>query len=286
MIAIIDEWVHEFTKDLRYTKYNTKIHVSNDELTIDLSSLYFACSQYKVLLQSKWENHVENICIAIVMHTQQFVSFTYDLQLKIKNLGSIWELRAADDINHIACNNRLEYLTISPLFRTDELEEIKNLLAQGENINAIDTQSHRGFTKLFAAVKDGNYDLAKFLIENGADIELYSQANKLVLHFADYSFNIHSDQGLLDWSNMINLLLDNGFKDLSTFKDAELFAQACRFGDYDIARKMLERGFNANIKTEFYTGNLYGSTITPLEIACKHYRFAIIKLLFSYGVEA
>ena len=61
------------------------------------------------------------------------------------------------------------------------LEEIKELLKKGADVNASDKY---GRTALMKAARDGNLDMVKYLAENGADLEASDKFGNTVLDIA------------------------------------------------------------------------------------------------------
>ncbi len=82
--------------------------------------------------------------------------------------------------------------------RCDSFEKVEWLLDNGANINAV--SKDRGYTAVMDAVWRKNYDITKYLIEQGADLSIISTDGQPILVLAVGNGNV----------KIVNLLLEHG----------------------------------------------------------------------------
>ena len=180
---------------------------------------------------------------------------------------------------------------------------VELLISNGADVNAKalqygdDAKRGRGITPLHAAAGNGHVEIAKLLIENGANLNANSHGNT-PLHAASISntkdlvellienganVNAKNDSGesalmrsTQDGNHQIaQLLIDNGANPLDVYfseKDVSLF-QAANKGDVESLSQQLNSGADVNVK------NRYG--MTPLHVAAKFASKEVIELLID-----
>lgn len=156
-------------------------------------------------------------------------------------------------------------------FSTDEDEEMKKediiaedknraeiakvLIAAGADVNVVDEYQH---TALYYAVRNGNEDMVKALLDVGADIK---KDGEIALVTACNTGN----------PDIADMLVKAGVKDT-------LHAAAAR-GDLDSVKSFIENGVNVNIKNESFPKN------TPLHYAAAFGRTEVVKYLIEKGAN-
>jgi ankyrin repeat protein len=124
-------------------------------------------------------------------------------------------------------------------------------------------------TPLLLSVLDGNTQLAKYLLENNADINATSVTNRGVMNYALY----HKDDELL------RLLIDKGANVQSINKDGEnLLFEAVKRDKIEFAKELLKTK-----KLDINLANIYGTT--PLLLALHYNEPEMAKLLIENGAS-
>ena len=180
-----------------------------------------------------------------------------------------------------------------------ELEEVKKLITP-ENINKFDTNS---ITPLMVACHFGSFDVVKFLIEKGADINLCSRDDGYSAFLdalrdghekiAEYLLENGADifvEGTIDGNTPIQYAIDNGFTNIANElldrkckitnmndENIGVLDVACENGYYDIAVKLIKMGA--------YINNISIDKKTPLTRAAKENQLEIVKLLLNSGAD-
>ncbi len=119
--------------------------------------------------------------------------------------------------------------------RAGSLEAVKALLAKGADANA--TEAYRGQTALMWAVggHEPHADVAKLLLEGGADANVRSKGGFTALLFASRQGDMES----------VRVLMDHGAQ-TDPPKTTSAVLTAINNGFFDIARYLVEKGANAN----------------------------------------
>ena len=147
---------------------------------------------------------------------------------------------------------------ISYAFRKD-VGEI--LFRHGENINHID---YKGSTPLNRAVLDGDEELIRFLLENGADVNSTGGYAPLISAVEYYERHKNNLKILLEYGVDINHIHSDGYTALGIAIDA---------GNVEGATLLLEHGANPNI------GHL------PLTCAAHQGNTELVLLLLKYNAS-
>ena len=130
-------------------------------------------------------------------------------------------LQAGADPNATRETGESVIMTIS---RTGNLEAVKTLLAYEPDLNQ--PENRRGHTALMLAIEQGHSQVAKLLIERGADVNARSNTNFTPLLFAAQRNDLDSVQALLaagaeldgltpEWGSALVLAAARGHEDLA-----------------------------------------------------------------------
>ncbi|XP_051164216.1 alpha-latrotoxin-Lhe1a-like [Leptopilina boulardi] len=146
------------------------------------------------------------------------------------------------------------------------LEMVKFLVQKGGIIHGKD---QCGRSVIHSAAQSGNCDLVKFLIDEGANVHAKGEDNRSVLEVA-VIFN--------HW-NIVEFLLKQ-CDDQITAEDKNgfsIFHYACRNGNLEMIKLLLERGAKINVKTK------NGKSV--LHNAAKHDDLKLVKFLVEHGAD-
>jgi len=149
-----------------------------------------------------------------------------------------------------------------------DLQLVKNLLAQGVNINApLD-----GRTALHQAASAGHTDILKILLDAGADINardrgLFSQGAD-ALYLASVSGHSDVVRELLSKGAKVDSTEDNGWTSL---------IKAAQLGNVAVARVLLDFKADVNIRAKDGT--------TPILVAAQQGHTEIVKMLLEQGAN-
>ncbi len=192
---------------------------------------------------------------------------------------------------------------LSDAVKADDLQGIQALISSGANVNELD-----GFgTPLHMAVARGSVEIAKLLIEAGADVEAEtvapSQKKAHPLHTAAYSnrapvaalliergakVDARDSQGSTPLmiaassgnTKVAELLLQAGADPLaedSSDHDTPIYVAAMN-GHLDVVKLMLSKGVSVNVQNT-HTGE------TPLWVAAMDSRLEVMEFLLSNGAD-
>jgi len=133
----------------------------------------------------------------------------------------------------------------------------------------VNSKDDFGRTPLFFAVMGENVEGARFLIRNGADLNIISQDNVPLLYLA-------AQRGFKD---MVSLLLESGapLDSASTAAKQTPLHIAALNGYGDIAALLLEKGANSSAQ------DAYGKT--PMDYAIRYSQVKVVKALINSGVK-
>lgn len=159
------------------------------------------------------------------------------------------------------------------------LEEIKNLVKHGVDINL---PNKKGLSALVEASIKGDYDMAKTLLEIGADKSTLPKDMALI--FASENGNFNEAESLIKNGANVN------FKILYTKKTSLIFA--CEKFNYAMIKLLIENGADVNISYnilgDYNLGSLPILNMTALIAICKdreHNNLDIAKLLLENGAN-
>ena len=185
----------------------------------------------------------------------------------IRNLKEILEGDAYKDYKFDLNNIKDEYGR-TPLYWAcinNYTEVAKLLLEHGADVNFKDKN---GKFPLYEACYNDNIELAKLLLEHGADVNSKNKYGRTPLYDVCSMDNIELVKLLLEYGADVNI------KD--EYRKTPLY-NACYNNKLNIAKLLLEHGADVNIKDE------YGHT--PLYNACYKNNLNIAKLLLKHGAD-
>jgi hypothetical protein len=130
-----------------------------------------------------------------------------------------------------------------------DISKIKKLLAEGRNINEKDSN---GATPLMHAIWSKKPDVAKYLIESGADVKANDNYGNALIYAIDYKQH-----------ELINLLLDKGadIESRNYLGETAIVHAVLRIADFDAVKILIKRGANVNAKST------EGETVLDLALA-------------------
>jgi len=147
--------------------------------------------------------------------------------------------------------------------RRGDLPEVKSLLSQGADIN---WRFKTGFTPLMAAIHNGHWVLAKFLIAKGANVNAQARLTPLMLA---------SKKGQRE---IVGLLLAKGADvNAKSPQGATSLMSASGRGSQDVVKLLLAKGANVNAKTK--------EGWTALMGASRDGHSKVVKLLLAAGAD-
>lgn len=148
-----------------------------------------------------------------------------------------------------------------------DLDLVKKLLEEGKSLN---TWNEKNWTPLYSAVATENGDLIRLFLEKGAEVNFTNRYNfGAPLHCA-------SDKGRCDF---VKLLLENGAevnKKSGPIRNTALFLASAK-GHFDIVEVLL-----AN-KADVHLVN--NQNETPLDVACQNGHLKVVKALLDNGAD-
>ena len=111
-------------------------------------------------------------------------------------------------------------------------EMVKYLVERGADIDAVD-DDELGMNALMIACRDGSFKMVKYLVDNGADIEILNNEGWNAVMFACEKGNFE----------MVKYLLEKG-ADIHTVnvKEENALMYACKYGTFKIAKYLVEKG--------------------------------------------
>ena len=146
-------------------------------------------------------------------------------------------------------------------------EVAKLLIEHGADI---DIKDNRGNTPLYQACFKNNTEIAKLLIEYGADVNIKNKDGYTPLSMACSNDN----------TELVKLLIEHGADKSVNIKDKYGYTSlylACSHNYTEVAKLLIEYGADVNIK------DTYG--YTPLSMACAKNNTELVKLLLEHGAD-
>lgn len=167
-----------------------------------------------------------------------------------------------------AAKSRKKACVASPLqvaAKQGNLDEVKRLIAQGKNINAVDAC---GKTALHEAVSNDHLDVAKLLISKGADVDAKTVYGQTPLLFA----------AIGDRVTMAHLLVNHGANVNSPDIEGRVpLHWAARKGPLSMVELLLEKGADINAREKHDE--------TPLHWAAELGRLQVTEFLIAHGAD-
>ncbi|KAG6861364.1 hypothetical protein C0995_001097 [Termitomyces sp. Mi166 len=150
--------------------------------------------------------------------------------------------------------------------KSNNFDMTKFIIGKGADVNV---KASNEKTPLHVAVESGNLDIVKFLLDKGADIH----SNK-----APYEDNPLYSAAKCGYFDIVKLLIDRGADIYAKSSDGRIpLHSAVEGGNLEIARLLLEKGADVHVQC-YYEG-------TPLHFAAGHGNFDIVKLLLDKGAD-
>ena len=139
------------------------------------------------------------------------------------------------------------------------LEEVKGLIEKGADVNFVSLYED---TPLIVASREGNLEIAKLLVEKGADANFSTFHENTALSNACASGNLE----------LVKYIIDSGADvDHIGLSGRTQLGFACANGNMELAKLLIENGADVNACTE--TGE------EPLKLACEYGNLEIAKFL-------
>ncbi|MDR1290234.1 MAG: ankyrin repeat domain-containing protein [Planctomycetaceae bacterium] len=148
-----------------------------------------------------------------------------------------------------------------------DFEVVKNLVEQGADVNE-NNKSDR--TPLFGAAKSGNLEVVKYLLEQGANVNAIDKNGEFPLFYAAQSGNLEVVEYLV--KNRAHVKAKNN-------KDITPLFYAAKNGDLEIIKYLVEQGANVNAKD-----NLNGE-ISHFNAACSGGHLEVVKYFVAQGLD-
>ena len=150
--------------------------------------------------------------------------------------------------------------------RDNKLIEVERLLDAGADLRTRDGECSD--TPLHVACTWGHHDIARLLIDRGADVGAQNKHGRTPLHHAcNYG---HPD--------IVRLLIDRGADIEAMDEDGRTPLQdACYYGRTDIVQLLIDRGADVNVRIEDST--------TPLHWACWWGAYSTVEMLIERGAD-
>jgi ankyrin repeat protein len=196
----------------------------------------------------------------------------------------------------------------------NDFERLNRLLKKGADINKPSTTSEEDFNPLGVAVSRGQFEVAKFLIDNGANVNyknaprdeaalLIAVSNKtnaqvkiikyLCASGADVNAKTNSGCTAVSMASFHNNL--PVLTELVSQQNADvnesiptrfqpLFA-ACLKGDLETCRFLLEHNADPNARAPASVTPGYEDSEYPIEQACKEGQLELVQLLLKFGAQ-
>ncbi len=142
-------------------------------------------------------------------------------------------------------DDHLKYNQLGLAVKSGSIEEVKNLLKNGADINNAAEDEYYAYGALYIAINTKNEAMVKFLIENKADLN--TQINEEGYSLLVAAINSGN-------ANIVNLLIQSGTK-VETFTDPDgnkkfiPILEATQSNQPEIVKLLLEKGADPHEKT-------------------------------------
>jgi ankyrin repeat protein len=157
-----------------------------------------------------------------------------------------------DDLYYASCNG--------------DLNQARRALEKGAYI---DDLFDKGYTALIAASMEGHWNVVKFLLENGAEVD-HDESRVQALHAASHFGHLEVAQLLLDHGASVDYVGNIGL-------DETALHGACEAGHADLVELLLENEANIHARS--------ASGWTPLHFASFYGRLAAAQVLLQKGAN-
>lgn len=182
---------------------------------------------------------------------------------------------------HLLYIPNIAYTNPTPLIsacKTGNADIVKLLLNDGANINKVDNFTDQ--SPLFATLhnsKENRFSLAKYLIEQGADIYAV-QGEKTILFETLYVSKNDEEKTIEEGFELFKFFLQHGIE-LSVNNNYEsVLTYAARYRNYNVVKYLIENGY-FDVDSRDPSGN------TALITAVRYERVSIVELLLELGAN-
>ena len=149
--------------------------------------------------------------------------------------------------------------------RMGHLEVARLLVEHGADVTV---ENQYGRTPLHWAVQDGGSDVVRFLVEHGADVTVQDYDGSTPLHWAAREGSVDVVRLLVKHGANVTVQDNNGWTPL---------LWAAREGSVDVARFLLERGADATVKDKYES--------SPLHLAVLEGSVDLARFLIEHGAD-
>ena len=195
--------------------------------------------------------------------------------LEIPQIGEIVQVGGDEESRNVIMGITVgSFMTVSgnalvQAVMNDNLEEVKVRVAMRERVNVRD-KAYDGLSPLHAAVQNGNVEIAQFLLEHGAKVNIRDHEKRTPMMMLDDDAK----------PELVQLLINYGAKAklLDKEKNGALHHLAQSGADAEIIRLLVNYGYNSNAL------NKEGKT--PLMLAAENDKEDIVSALLQTGADA
>ena len=187
------------------------------------------------------------------------------------------------------------YKTIHEAAKQGDLAAVKICLQKGIGVIGVDERDHYDNTPLMDAAENGQLDVVKYLVDNGANVNTIDKAYRTPLMLAAEKGHLDVvkylvDKGAMNAQNCAELAAKNGYLDVVEFlvtKGTDVNARgrngtmplmkAAGLGQLDVVKYLVDKGADVNAKGE--------DGWTPLMMAMSDGNLDIVKVLVEKGAD-
>ncbi|XP_063414737.1 ankyrin-3-like [Mytilus trossulus] len=148
----------------------------------------------------------------------------------------------------------------------DSLKDVKDFIAKGVDVNRAAIIEYEDFMPpLSLACQRGNFEIAKFLFENGADLSIPGSDGKTALHYVCEG-DEHREEKKGELFKILKYLVDHGANiDIKDNMGCTPLFTACEVDDINMVRLLIQSKCDINVNTV----NGYSA----MKVACRNAKF-------------